>query len=79
MIEEIEWYTPQDKKPDEYAPILVCIPSEEPFQAVREAYYLTIDGVGAWNVVHHMLGGFVREEDIALWSYMPLGRPNNRR
>ena len=34
MIEEIEWFTPQTKKPDEYVPILVYIPSEEPFPAV---------------------------------------------
>ena len=74
MKEEIEWFTPQTKKPDEYVPILVYIPSEEPFPATREAYYMTIDGVGAWNVVHPMLGGFVREEDIALWAYMPTGR-----
>lgn len=79
MIEEIEWFTPQTKKPYEYVPILVYIPSEEPFPATREAYYMTIDGIGAWNVVHPMLGGFVREEDIALWAYMPTGRPNNRR
>lgn len=78
MKEEIEWFSTA-KKPDEWVPILVYIPSEEPFPAVREAYYLVIDGIGAWNVVHPMLGGFVREEDIALWSYMPLGHPNNRR
>lgn len=73
MTETIEWF-PTIKKPDEYAPILVYIPSEEPFPAVREAYYLVIDGIGAWNVVHPMLGGFVREEEIALWAYMPKGR-----
>ena len=73
MTETIEWF-PTIKKPDECVPILVYIPSEEPFPAVREAYYLVIDGIGAWNVVHPMLGGFVKEDDIALWAYMPKGR-----
>ena len=76
--EQIEWFTPQEKKPDEFAPILVRLPSEEPFPEVREAYYLVIDGIGAWNVVHPMLGGFVKEEDIALWAYMPKGKQESQ-
>lgn len=77
MTETIEWF-PTIKKPDEWVPILVYIPSEEPFPAVREAYYLVIDGIGAWNVVHPMLGGFVREDDIALWAYMPKARAGSK-
>lgn len=73
MIEEIEWFT-TDKKPNEFEPILVFVPGEEPYPTVREAYYLTINGIGAWNVVHPMVGGFVSEREIASWAYMPKGR-----
>ena len=73
MIEQIEWF-PTTKKPDEFVPILVYLPNEEPYPAVREAYYLTIDGVGAWNVVHPMVGGFIPEKEVDSWAYMPTGK-----
>lgn len=76
MIEKIEWF-PTSKKPEEFVPILVYLPNEEPYPAVREAYYLTINGVGAWNIVHPMVGGFVLEKDIDSWAYMPKGKEDN--
>lgn len=79
MKEEIEWYTPQEKKPDELVPILVKVPSDGLENDVHEAFYLTLDGVKVWNIVHPMLGGYVWEKDIAKWAYMPTGHPNNRR
>lgn len=72
MIEYIEWFSTKNK-PKDYIPILVYTPSAEPYPAVREAYYLTVNGVGMWNVVHPMVGGFVPERDIKAWAYMPKG------
>ena len=71
MLETIEWFTTQEKKPDEFVPILVHLPSEAPFPETREAYYTNDGGVGLWVVPHLM--GCVREEDVALWAYMPKG------
>ena len=72
MIEVIEWKSTTDK-PDEYVPILIYVPSSSPDPTVHEAYYMTINGEGTWNMVHPMYGGFVSEMDIRGWAYMPKG------
>lgn len=73
MTETIEWHPTADK-PEGFAPILVHIPSEDPFPTVREAYYVPEGEM--WIVAHVMVGGIVKESDIALWAYMPKGKSN---
>ncbi len=74
--EVIEWF-PTSKKPDERVPILIYVPSLFPYHTVHEAYYMLINGEGAWNIVHPMYGGFVSEMDIKGWTYMPKGKEIN--